>query len=109
MQATRKPSSVGDILLYEYLVPTGMKINELSELLGVHRNTVSSLVNNNRKLSIDMAFKLAKAFNTSKQFWINLQQAVDVWEVNNDPRLQDELSQIMYYEDFIKEKNRKVA
>jgi len=56
-----------------------------------------------------MAFKLAKAFNTSKQFWINLQQAVDVWEVNNDPRLQDELSQIMYYEDFIKEKNRKVA
>lgn len=36
-----------------YLEPTGLKINELSELLGVHRNTISALVNNNRKLSID--------------------------------------------------------
>ncbi|HBO22425.1 HigA family addiction module antitoxin [Providencia sp.] len=109
MQATRKPASVGDILLYEYLIPTGMKINELSELLGVHRNTISSLVNNNRKLSIDMAFKLAKAFDTSLQFWINLQQAIDIWEVNNDPRLQEEINKIMYYEDFLKAKSKKVA
>lgn len=109
MQATRKPASVGDILLYEYLIPTGMKINELSELLGVHRNTISSLVNNNRKLSIDMAFKLAKAFDTSLQFWINLQQAIDIWEVNNDPRLQEEINKIMYYEDFLKEKSKEVA
>lgn len=109
MQATRKPASVGDILMYEYLIPTGMKIHELAELLGVHRNTISSLVNNNRKLSVDMAFKLAKAFGTSKQFWINLQQAVDIWEVENDPRLQEEISHIRHYEDFLKQKSQKIA
>ena len=47
-QATRKPTTVGDILQYEYLEPLELKINDLAELLHVHRNTVSSMVNNNR-------------------------------------------------------------
>ncbi|EKR5531626.1 HigA family addiction module antitoxin, partial [Escherichia coli] len=63
-QATRKPTTVGDILLYEYLEPLELKINELAEILHVHRNTVSALVNNNRKLTMDMAYRLAKAFDT---------------------------------------------
>ena len=75
-QATRKPTTVGDILLYEYLEPLELKINELAEILHVHRNTVSALVNNNRKLTMDMAYRLAKAFDTSVDFWINLQTAV---------------------------------
>ncbi|ELT4280519.1 HigA family addiction module antidote protein, partial [Escherichia coli] len=79
-QATRKPTTVGDILLYEYLEPLELKINELAEILHVHRNTVSALVNNNRKLTMDMAYRLAKAFDTSVDFWINLQTAVDLWE-----------------------------
>lgn len=109
MQAMRKPASVGDVLLYEYLIPTGMKINELSELLGVHRNTISALVNNNRKLSIDMAFKLAKAFNTSKDYWLNLQQAVDIWEVRSDPRLQAEINNVIFYKDFLNKKAKEIA
>ncbi|EJE67161.1 HigA family addiction module antitoxin, partial [Escherichia coli] len=91
-QATRKPTTVGDILLYEYLEPLELKINELAEILHVHRNTVSALVNNNRKLTMDMAYRLAKAFDTSVDFWINLQTAVDLWEVENDMRVQEELS-----------------
>ncbi|EPO0085130.1 HigA family addiction module antitoxin, partial [Escherichia coli] len=87
-QATRKPTTVGDILLYEYLEPLELKINELAEILHVHRNTVSALVNNNRKLTMDMAYRLAKAFDTSVDFWINLQTAVDLWEVENDMRVQ---------------------
>ncbi|MCQ8234660.1 helix-turn-helix transcriptional regulator, partial [Pectobacterium carotovorum] len=51
-QAQRKPTSVGDVLLYEYLEPTGLKINDLAEMLNVHRNTISALVNNNRKLTV---------------------------------------------------------
>ncbi len=52
-QATRKPTTPGDILLYEYLEPLDLKINELAELLHVHRNSVSALINNNRKLTAD--------------------------------------------------------
>lgn len=104
-QATRKPTTVGDILLYEYLEPLELKINELAEILHVHRNTVSALVNNNRKLTIDMAYRLAKAFDTSVDFWINLQTAVDLWEVENDMRVQEELSRINTAEKFISQRN----
>lgn len=89
-QATRKPTTVGDILLYEYLEPLELKINELAEILHVHRNTVSALVNNNRKLTMDMAYRLAKAFDTSVDFWINLQTAVDLWKIENDLHIQEE-------------------
>ncbi|MEL8183512.1 HigA family addiction module antidote protein [Escherichia coli] len=104
-QATRKPTTVGDILLYEYLEPLELKINELAEILHVHRNTVSALVNNNRKLTMDMAYRLAKAFDTSIDFWINLQTAVDLWEVENDMRVQEELSRINTAEKFISQRN----
>lgn len=100
-QATRKPTTVGDILLYEYLEPLNLKINELAEMLHVHRNSVSALVNNNRKLTTDMAFRLSKAFDTSVDFWLNIQAAVDLWEVENDTRSQEEFSRIMSVEEFL--------
>ena len=99
-QATRKPTTVGDILLFEYLEPLGLKINDLAEMLQVHRNTVSALVNNNRKLTTDMAFRLAKVFDTSAEFWMNLQAAVDVWETENDARLQAELEKVVTVDHF---------
>ena len=111
-QATRKPTTVGDILLYEYLEPLDLKINELADMLHVHRNTVSALVNNNRKLTTDMAFRLAKAFGTTVDFWLNLQAAVDLWEVENDTRAQEELSRIVTAAEFIAKRNaggKKVA
>jgi len=101
-QATRKPSTVGDILLYEYIEPMELKINDLATILNIHRNSVSSLVNNNRKLTTDMAFRLAKAFDTTVEFWLNLQQNVDIWEVMNDPRAQEELSRITSVADAAK-------
>lgn len=94
-QAIRKPASPGDILLYEYLEPLGLKINDLAEMLHIHRNSVSALVNNNRKLSVDMAVRLAKAFDTTVEFWLNLQQNVDIWEVQTNARTQEELSRII--------------
>lgn len=93
-RATRKPTTVGDVLLYEYLEPLDLKINDLAEMLNVHRNSVSALVNNNRKLTTDMAFRLATAFDTSIDFWLNLQQAVDIWEVQNDARTHEELGRV---------------
>lgn len=111
-QATRKPTPVGDILLYEYLEPLDLKINDLAEMLHVHRNTVSALVNNNRKLTTDMAFRLSKVFDTSVDFWLNLQSAIDLWEVENDARAQEELSRVVSAKTFIAEReasDKKVA
>ncbi|WP_048957973.1 HigA family addiction module antitoxin [Enterobacter bugandensis] len=93
-QALRKPTTPGDVLQYEYLEPLNLKISDLAEMLNVHRNTISALVNNNRKLTADMAIRLAKAFDTTIEFWLNLQLNVDVWEAQTNSRTQEELSRI---------------
>ena len=90
----RKPSTVGDILLEEYLIPLNLKITDLAAMLNVHRNTVSAIVNNNSKLSLDMAMRLAKALNTSVEFWLNLQMMTDIWFLENDSRFQASLADV---------------
>ena len=104
-QATRKPSTVGDIILYEYLEPSGLKINDLAEMLNVHRNSASALVNNNRKLSTDMAFRLAKAFDTTAKFWLNIQQSVELCEVTSSPRQQEEIDRVIPAHEIIERKH----
>ncbi|KAI3489609.1 hypothetical protein L1887_46661 [Cichorium endivia] len=94
IRALRKPTTPGDVLQYEYLEPLNLKISDLAEMLNVHRNTISALVNNNRKLTADMAIKLAKAFDTTIEFWLNLQLNVDIWEAQSNSRTQEELSRI---------------
>ncbi len=106
-QATRKPTTPGDILLYEYLEPLSLKINDLAEMLNVHRNSVSALLNNNRKLTPDMAFRLAMVFDTSVEFWLNLQNSVDIWEVENDARTQEEMSRVTSLERFLTQRAAK--
>lgn len=93
-QALRKPTTPGDVLQYEYLEPLNLKITDLADMLNVHRNTISALVNNNRKLTADMAIRLAKAFDTSVEFWLNLQLNLDIWEAQTDARMQEELSRV---------------
>ncbi|MCU6428118.1 HigA family addiction module antidote protein [Enterobacter sichuanensis] len=93
-QALRKPTTPGDVLQYEYLEPLNLKISDLAEMLNVHRNSISALVNNNRKLTADMAIKLAKAFDTTIEFWLNLQLNVDIREAQSHSGTQEELSRI---------------
>lgn len=76
--------------MYEYLEPTGVRINDLADMLLVHRNTISKRLNNSSKLTTDVAFRLAKVFDTSVEFWLNLQTNMDIWEVFNDSRTQED-------------------
>lgn len=41
-----------------------------------------------------MALKLAKLFNTSPEFWLNLQMKLDLWEIENNARFQESLKKI---------------
>lgn len=94
MITQRKPTSAGEILQAEFLEPLNLKIGDLAEILGVHRNTASSIVNNSCRISPEMACKLAKAFDTTPLFWLNLQTAVDMWELNHNTRFQQSLAEV---------------
>lgn len=90
----RKPTAVGEVLQEEFLSPLNLKISDLANILDVHRNTASAIVNNNTKITLEMAFKLAKAFGTTPEFWLNLQNAVDLWELNHNAQFQQSLAKV---------------
>ncbi|QPB09250.1 plasmid antitoxin with HTH domain [Klebsiella phage Miami] len=91
----RKPSTVGEIIKKEYLEPMNMSMMELCRRTHSSNAAISRLLSGNTRLSIEMAFKLAKLFNTTEEFWLNLQRQVDLYEAKRDKELKATLKKIV--------------
>ncbi|MCL1076591.1 addiction module antidote protein, HigA family [Parashewanella spongiae] len=78
----RKPLTVGQMLQIEFMKPYGLTNQQLADAMGVHRNTVSNIVNGGI-LTAPNAIKLACALGNTPEFWLNIQHAVDLWETRN--------------------------
>ena len=77
----RKPTTPGEILFEEFLVPLDLTQKELSEHLGCDYKVVNRIVNEKASITPEMAIKLASAFDTSPDFWLNAQIAFDLWKL----------------------------
>jgi antitoxin HigA-1 len=73
-----RPIHPGEILREEYLAPLGMSANVLAHAIGVPANRVSAILAGRRAVTADSALRLARAFGTSAEFWLNLQTAHDL-------------------------------
>ncbi len=47
---------------------------DLAEIIDMSEKSVSQLINNKQAITVDTAFLLGKAFDTSPEFWLNLEQ-----------------------------------
>lgn len=79
LKQSMPPSHPGELLKLLYMEPLGLTVTELAENLGVSRKTVSQLINGHMGISAEMAIRLSKAFNTTPQLWLNMQQGYDLW------------------------------
>lgn len=79
LKQSMPPVHPGVILKEMYLDPLEVTITALSSNLGVARKTVSQLVNGHMGVSAEMALRLAKAFDTTPELWLNLQRNYDLW------------------------------
>lgn len=90
----RKPFTPGEILQEEFLEPAGLSQGQLAELMGVPRRRVNEIVRNKRAVTPDTAIRLARVFNMSPEFWLNLQMRSDLWERMHDPKAKKEYEKI---------------
>jgi addiction module HigA family antidote len=74
------PCHPGEILREEYLKPLGLSVTEAALKLGITRKTLSAIINERSGISPAMALKLAKAFNTTPELWIDMQSQYDLWQ-----------------------------
>ncbi len=79
----RRPVTVGQMLVIEFLEPMHIEISELADAMGVHRNTLSRIVHDKGALTGPMAIKLAAALGNTPEFWLNIQHAVGIWDVRH--------------------------
>lgn len=75
------PAHPGEVLKDLYLEPLGLTVTEAARKLGVARKTLSQLVNARSGVSPEMALRLAKAFDTTPDSWLNMQKSFDLWHV----------------------------
>jgi antitoxin HigA-1 len=63
----------GEILKEEFLVPYGLNANRLAIALDIPPNRITTIINGDRGITGETAMLLGHAFNTSPEFWVNLQ------------------------------------
>src|SRR2546423_1009797 len=78
----RRPTHPGEILREDVLPAAELTQGELARLLSVSRRTVSEVLHERRPVTTDMAHRLARAFGTSPEMWLGLQQDVDLWDTH---------------------------
>ena len=81
----RRPTHPGALLREDVLPALGMTQTEFAKRLDVSRLTVSELLHEKRGLTPEMAMRAGKLLNTSPESWLRMQEAVDLWEIRQQP------------------------
>src|SRR6202167_2661709 len=68
----------GDTIREDYLKPLGMSVNRLALELRVPATRMTEIVHGRRGVTADTALRLARYFNTTPKFWLNLQTSYDL-------------------------------
>jgi addiction module HigA family antidote len=96
MRNGMRPIHPGEILREEFMAPLKLSASALARSLNVPPNRVTAIVNGERAVTAETAYRLALAFDTTPEFWLNLQTAYDLRseEILHAKRLRAEVSKI---------------
>ena len=78
MTKAHAPILPGEILLEEFLLPYGVSQYELAKVVGVPPRRINEIVHGKRSITPDTALRLARAFDVSDRFFLNLQAKYDL-------------------------------
>lgn len=75
-----EPPRVSEVLRRHFFTYKGVTQEKLAEAMQVSRHSVSELMNDRRTVTASMALRLAHVLGTDPEFWLNLQQAHDLYQ-----------------------------
>lgn len=76
----RRPTHPGEMLREDFLPDYSLTTSSLAKAIGVSRQSINELLRERRRVSPEMALRLARLFGNSPEFWLNAQRAVDLWD-----------------------------
>ena len=75
----RSPTHPGEMLLEEFLTPMGISQKDLADNIEVPYQRINEIINGRRGITPSTALRLAKFFDMSADFWMNLQLRWDLY------------------------------
>ena len=82
MKIQREPTTPGEILHEEFLKPLSMSQADLADHIGCDVKVINRIVNGRSSVTAAMAIRLGAALRMSPEFWLNAQQAVDIYHAS---------------------------
>ncbi len=77
-QKIKNPPHPGQSIRVDCLEPFGLSVTACTKVLGVTRQTLNNLLNENSGITADMAVRLSKAFGRTPEYWLRMQLAYDL-------------------------------
>ena len=84
MTMHREPTHPGEIFLEEFLKPKEMTQRDAAAVMAISFNRLNEIVLGKRGVTADTALRFAKLTKTTPQFWLNLQNAVDLYHAERE-------------------------
>jgi addiction module HigA family antidote len=72
------PMHPGEVLREEFLAPRALSAGKLARICGVPRTRIERISSEETGITADSALRLSKAFGTTAQMWLNLQNSYDM-------------------------------
>ena len=78
------PPPPREVILEDYLKPLNIGAEGLAHSLDLPVQTVSAMLSGDRAIDADMAFRLGLATKTTAESWLDMQQAYDLWQIEQN-------------------------
>lgn len=82
----RRPVHPGEVFRRDFLLPLRLTQKEAARRLRISYPRMNEIITGKRAVTPDTALRLAKFTGTDPEFWLNLQQAVDLWDAVHSPK-----------------------
>lgn len=86
--------SVGEILKEEYLEPYNLSVEEFASRIRITVNLANKILNGEEPINLNLAARLGKLFNTTREYWMNLQMISEYRQLLQDPDFQEVMESI---------------
>ena len=80
----RKPTTPGEILREEFLKPMKLTQRMLADHIGCDIKVINRIVNDRSSVTAEIALRLGAALQTSPDFWLNAQKALDIYSASRE-------------------------
>ena len=78
------PAHPGEILREDVLPALGMSKAAFAAHIGISRNTLYKLLNEEQPVTLELALRLGTALGNGARFWLALQAQHDIWEAEQN-------------------------